>query len=853
MTRLVSARLFRRRIAPHIAPLVLTAVLIAALVVGVVGLPRALAVSNDEQFAAALDPNRSSASEITLSGEWAEADGGGLLARSLARAAEEFPARLREPLAGATGQATTNIVLAGLLLDQTGADGDDPVRVRLGVDAQALSSARTIEGAAPATWTGVGPLEIALVDSAASRMGVAVGDRLSSAGLEMIVAEVVEPAPGDAVALRHREVFDDITEERLQSGTAVLGIGALIDPASLDALDGFVFGAQFSAWYPVSSAGLEASDIGELTSAIRSAMSSGAALQSGQPLSVNSRLPPILDRVVTTSANTSALAWLLAAGVLGAVVVAVGNALRSFADRRAVGRALLSARGASVGRTIRDAAMETAVAAVPGAAIGVAVAVVALPGPVGPGDIGSAAIVALAAILWGAVRAAPLPPAWRGSVRVGGDLLVLALGAGAAALLAVRGFAPSDAGADPFLVSAPAWIAIAAGVLAGRILPYGLRAIERVRRNGASAGAGVARAWATRRPAAVAPLVAIVVALSACVSSLIAGQALADTLTTVARDAVGADARIVSVSGAGAALGDVRAVPGVADAVEVRVARGVGLTDDGRSRSADVLVTDTAALHALRPDLPVLQPGEIAVGPELAGGVDGTLEIGDDIPVDARVVSARLPASDEGRWVLVDERTLAGEALSGPVWVLCSFAADAPADTPAGLRAIAGDDATVTVADEVRAEAAARPSAVVLTGVLWAGAVVPLGLAALALFAAVVAVGPERERLRAVLRLLGMPPRGGALPVLWQVVPVVVAGSLVGAVVGIAVSSLVAAATDVAGIAGVTATAAGSAFPVLAVALATTGGMSILIAAGMVAALPGLRRARRVPARNGAS
>jgi len=853
MTRFVSARLLRRRIAPHAAPLVLIAVLIATLVAGAVGLPRALTASFDDQFAAALDPARSSASEITLSGEWAEPDGGARLDGSLSQAAQEFPALLREPLAGAVGDASTNIVLKEVLLDQRAAGGDDPVQVRLGVDADALSNARPLEGAAPATWTGDGPLQIALADSAATRLGVTVGDRLSSGGLEMVVAAIVEPAPGDAVALRHREVFDDVTEERLQSGTAVLGIGALIDPASLDALDGFVFGAQLTAWYPVTSSGLEASDIGELASATRLAMSTGAILPSGQPLSVNSRLPPILDRVVTTSANTSALAWLLAAGVLGAIVVAVGGALRGFADRRAVGRALMAARGAGSGRAVRDAAIETALAAVPGAVVGAGVAIVALRGPVAAGDVGIAAVAALATIAWGALLAASPPPAWRRPVRIGGDLLVVGLGVGAAVLLTVRGFAPSDAGADPFLVSAPAWTAIAAGVLAARALPYGLRALERVGRSRASAGAGVARAWAARRPAAVAPLVAIVVALSACVSSLIVGQALSESFTTAAGDAVGADARVVSASGALPPIERIRAVPGVAAAVEVRVAAGIGLTDDGRSRSADVLVTDTAALHAIRPDLPVLEPGEIAVGAELAVGVGGALEIARDIPVDARVVTANLPVSAEGRWVLVDERTLTGVALSGPVWVLCDWTADAPADTPAALRAVVGEGATVSVADEVRADTAARPSAVVLTGVLWAGAVLPLVLAALALVVAVVAVGPERERLRAVLRLLGLPPRGAALPVLWQVVPVVLAGSLVGAVIGITVASLVAAATDVAGIAGVIGTARGSAFPVAAIVVVAAGGAVFLTAAGLLAALPGLRRARRAPDRNGAA
>ncbi|MFG6446550.1 FtsX-like permease family protein [Microbacterium sp. P07] len=860
-------RLLSHRIGPHLAPLVLTAVLIAVLVAGASGLPRALAIADDARVAAALDSTRSSAAEIVLATEWADAEGADAIIKSLSGVARSFPTRLAEPLGGAIGGRGWNVVLDAVDIDEP-RPGGDVVKLRLGVDSDALTTASVIDGNLPAASSSGGRLEIALTRTVAEELGVAVGHVFSSGGLELVVAGIVDPAPGDAVARVHRAVFLDVAREPLLNGSTVLTAGVWIDPESLSVLDGFVLRAQLTAWYQVSAESLRASDVEALSTELRAAVSGGATLSNGQSLSVTSRLASILDRVVAAQSSTSALVGLLSSGAFGAIVVAAGIAAGAFADRRAPARRLLAARGAGFTRSFVDGAVETAVAVIPGAALGAIVAVAAIPGPVGPDALVAPVIVAVGATLGGALLATPLPPAWRRPVRVGADILFAVLGVGAAvSLTTARGFAATGASVDPFVVSAPVWIGIAGGIGAARMLPLALVAVERARRRTASAASSVAAAWAARRPAAVAPLVAIVVALSACVSSLVVGQTLADALTVAARDSVGADARIV---GGEPSLDAVRSLAGIESAVTVSTLDAARLTDDGRSRAAEIFAADTAALHPVRPDLPVLQPGEVAAAPSLSDALSGAVEIGgagiaagesegvdtggaSTVALRARIVDASLPVPD-GRWVLVDDSTLGGPIVGRSSFILIRFTSDPPADVADRLREIAGPDATVLVVSEERAAGAARPAAVMLTGVLLAGALIPILLAALAVAASVTAGGAERARMRAVLRLLGLPPRGRSLPVLWQVVPVVLAGSLAGGVVGIAVSALIASVADVTQVAGADlALRAAPPFPWAAVALAVAGGAVFLTASGLLASLPGARRSRRAPARNGAA
>ncbi|MFG6502860.1 hypothetical protein [Microbacterium sp. P05] len=828
------------------------ALLVVVLVSAITVLPRALAVADDDRLADAMDPATTSAAEITLSTRWGDTVGGGEIVSLLAKAADEFPSGLEEPLRSAVGPARLSVVLDPRDVDVPG-PGGEAIDLRLGVEPDLLPTAQVIDGVLPAAWDGSGPLDIALQAAVADRLGATVGSALPAQGLELRVSAVIDAPEAGVESDGSLAVFRDVAVERLESGGSVLAAGAWVDPGSLGALESELLNAQLTARLPIGADGLSAADIPALAASVRAASSTGAALPRGEPLYVSSRLPSILDRVAAAQANTTALAWLLASSTLGAVVVAMLLAARAYADRRSAGRRLLSARGAGATRLFREGVVDAAIAVVPAALLGAGIAVAAVMTGVGSGapDFVLVALVGGVAVAIGGVAALTLPEAWRTPVRLGLDVVLLALGVTAASLLVTRGFATPGNTVDPFLLTAPVWIAIAGGVIGARMLPLALRGAESAGRRTAGAARRVALAWAARRPSGVLPFAAIVVALTAAVSCVVVGSALADALSEAARAEVGADARIVG-GDEGASPEEIGALPGVAAVATVRVLDSLDLTDGGRTRSATVLVADTAALHAVRPDLPVLAAGEIAIPPVLADGFRQQAELA-GAPVQTSITSATMPISD-GRWVLVDASSLTEIDLSGAVWVLCRWDEGSAGDPAAAVRAVAGENATVLVATEVRAAAAAQPAPSILTTVLVTGAILPIILAALAVAASVAADAPERRRLSAILRLLGLPGPGGWLPALWQVVPLVLAGTIVGGIGGLLVAALVHGAVDIARVAGAE-TAGVSALTVpWAVVLAVVAGSALLlIGAGTAAARPGARPAERRLVESGAS
>jgi hypothetical protein len=540
---------------------------------------------------------------------------------------------------------------------------------------------RFTTGRAPSAGAPSGTVEAALPRSAADRLGLGPGDRLTVTDrldgppVHVRITGLYRPTSPDAPYWR----LDDLggrgvgTVSFTTYGPLLTAPGVLTSDAVSSGTTAWLARADYSA--------VRTGDIGRLRDAAGAGprtLRKAAALNG--TTAVSTSLPDVLDRVerallvARSTLLIVALQLVLLAGYALLLVAGLLSAERADETR------LLRARGASRGRVAGLAALEALLLALPAA-----VCAPLLAGPLtgllsGQGSLSRiglrpeasvgdpgvwlvAGAVALGCALAvtgpalttasgtsaGRARALPAP------VRAGADLGLLAVAGVAYWQLDRRaGGAVSDDGTgalgiDPLLVAAPALALLAGTVLTLRLLPPVARLAERRAAGGRGLPAALAGWQFSRRPGRGAgPVLLLVLAVALGLLGIGQAASWSRSQDDQADFRAGAPVR-VTLTGEGSLgeSGDFAALPGVRDAAPA-VRTTVPLSGD---RTATVLALDTA--HAadtvlLRPDLSPRPSGTpltglapktpVVAGTRLPKGTAGlrlVLRLRSDPPADA--------------------------------------------------------------------------------------------------------------------------------------------------------------------------------------------------------------------------
>ena len=641
-------------------------------------------------------------------------------------------------------------------------------------------------------------------------------------------------------------------------------------------------------WYPVSTDSVTAADVPILL-----AQSNGQSAQTfvvepgpddAAPIQLrpNTRLSEILERLLAQRTGVDAIVAVLAVGPLGATVAVLALGARLVVERRRSALALLRARGASGTQLRLLMGGEGLVVGLGSALVGFAGGLaltsgLGLDAPVTVTQVALALAAGLAPAAALTLATSPvglrttradLAPRSRSRVRWVLEVLVVAGAALATWLLLSRGVVAGSgagSGVDPLVAAAPLLVSLALTLLAVRAYPWLALAVERMLAPRRDLVPFLGAARATRDPAGgPVPAVALVLAVAVAATSAVLYSTVSGGVTREAWRATGADLRISgpivdeqAVEGIGA-LDGVEAVAAVGDVGDA-VLQGAVPSSRTEVYTADAAVLAVAQedvagapetlaelARAPGPDgaddaLPVIL-NRAAAGPGVGPGSTGLTLTTQEGSVPVRVVDVvdELPGLPAGRSLV----------LADTEWLLASTG-----DTSYARLALVGltddaDRAAVTtgisnllpssLVDDPDQEAATVLAAPVSGGLVIAFVLAVL-LAGLLCAAAVVMTlmlaAPARARLLAVLQTLGLSPRQGRGLVGWEIGPWAVVALVVGAVLGVAVPSLVLAAVDVTALTGGLAQPAPEYDPLLLGAAAAGFVVVVLTAVGVAAAM----------------
>ncbi|MER7761464.1 FtsX-like permease family protein [Streptomyces sp. NPDC097619] len=536
-----------------------------------------------------------------------------------------------------------------------------------------------------------------------------------------------------------------------------------------------------------------------------------------------------LDRVLASHLELrDAIGRLVAVAVFGiaavaAVVLAMAGGLAT--ARRTAELTLLRARGASLTGLAVRLGGETAVVALPAAALGLLAALMFAPGTAtGPAVLAATAVAVLACAVLpvrAVLRHRVLRPGGEradlirtrpGARRTVAELTLLALAA--ASVAALRGRS-ADGGADVLVSAAPVLTGLIAATVLVRLYPTPLRWALRpaARMRGAVGFLSLARAGRSAATGAL-PVLALLTALSTAAfgGSVLAG--VEDTRDLAALVATGADAR-VSAPGEALPLAPgtataVRSVPGVRTVTELRVERTGRLVDRGGGTEnrplalvgvapgpyaelaaglgfgafpASLLEGSGAALPA------VASPG---TAERLGTGPRRIALAGRELTVRVVAVRERTPAVPDSDFLLIDAAALAKQPVTA---LLVSGAAADPAELRTAVRAV---DPLLTVRSRAEARVALTDSPLQegAGGVYRAALAAGAGYAVAALVLSLLQSAPERTALLARLRTMGLTSRQGRRLLGLESLPQALLGAGGGLLVGWATVLLLAPGID---------------------------------------------------------
>ncbi|PUB22824.1 putative ABC transport system permease protein [Promicromonospora sp. AC04] len=739
--------------------------------------------------------------------------------------------------------------------------------------------------------------EVAVSRAVADAYGWELGgtyDNLSGSGVvaladrypTLVVTGIFETGDPDADYWLHHalgaraSVIADPNRGLLATATAYVD-PAMITPLTLGM-------AETRIWYPVSTDGVTAADVPVLLSQIngQSAKTFLVAAVPDDPtpmqLRPSSRLSEILERLLAQRTGVDAIVAVLAVGPLGATVAVLALGARLVVDRRRSALALLRARGAS-GTQVRllmggEGLVVGLGSAAAGFAAGLALSAgVGMDAPVTTGQVALALAAGLAPAVALALATSPaglratradLAPRSRSRVRWMLEVLVVAGAALATWLLLSRGVVAGSgagSGVDPLVAAAPLLVSLALTLLAVRAYPWLALAVERALAPRRDLVPFLGAARATRDPAGgPVPAVALVLAVAVAATSAVLYSTVSGGVVREAWRATGADLRISGPIVDEPTAEQIAALDGVSAVTPVGAVGDGVLQDEASSLRAEVYTVDAAELAVAQEDVAgapetpadLVGPGgssgpddavpviltSAAAGPGIGPGSTGGTLVTQEGSVPVRVVDVvdELPGLPASRaLVLADVDRLAAATGDRPYARLALVGLADDADRTAVTAEISRLLPSSVVEDpdqEADAMLAAPVSgglaiafvlAVLLAGLLCAAAVVmTLMLAA-----------PARARLLAVLQTLGLSPRQGRGLVGWEIGPWAVVALVVGAVLGVAVPSLVLAAVDVTALTGGAVQPDAQYDPLLLGAAAAGFVVVVLAAVGVAAAL----------------
>lgn len=663
------------------------------------------------------------------------------------------------------------------------------------------------------------PTEVVMSEAAAARLAWGVSETRETFGDGdlVLVGTYVADDPDDGYWYHSPSASGPYIVEDLNVGvvlTAALYRGPGEDPRI----------QQMRVWYEVQPPPWSHAELSAVAGQLRGL----TALQQdvgpppdGWPVTFSSELPPVVDTTLRDVSATTTVVALLASGPVAGLGLLLLVATRVVATRRRPALALVRARGGS-GLQVRSLmAVEGLGLGVLGGVLGLIGAVLLVPTAFHPSALVGPLLAALAPAVMLAVS---VPPAGLRASRADAgarsasrlrrvwELLALGVATTAVVLVLRRGAEDTGAGTDPLLAATPALVAVAAAVVVARLAPVLLAPVVRAARAGRGALGFVGAASATRdRRGQLPPLVGLVVAVTVAVLSVVLLTTVRGGLETEAWDRVGADLRSTGPIVDAETLDRVRFVPGVDAATTLTDRTPAALTTgDGRFQ-ARVLLVDPADLAEVQADMPGWEVPDLAPPARPDGLVPALVASGFDLGADATVtvdnrrigidaldqVETVPGGSSTSSWVLVDRETVS--ALTGveylPRILLVRLddglsAAD-EAEVVAQVGRLTGPSAV-----ELRSDAVERrledPTLAGLQAALLVATLVSLLVGAATMVLGELMATGRRERLFAVLQLLGMPPRGPRVITTWEIaawaVPAIVTGLLVGGLLPLVVS-----------------------------------------------------------------
>ncbi|MFI2432262.1 FtsX-like permease family protein [Streptomyces sp. NPDC018693] len=486
-----------------------------------------------------------------------------------------------------------------------------PARVTLVAQEGLDDHARVREGRLPrasgTVTAATAEVEAAVSVETAKALNIKVGSvlhvpALGHDSLALRVTGIVDPRTPDGPywstdALLHKPALRALSPNDPESPRYWLG-ALLLPPEAAPALLGTA-GHPYRYWRLAPSLGdLHHQDLDALRTAV-AAVQSGPGLQRIRTFTspftdTGTKLDQVLGSYDRLLSGVSPLISVAAFGTGTVVAVVLLMAGGLTADRRRTELALLRARGASLpGLTARLLA-ETAVIAVPAGALGLAVALPALPDARTPPAVLAAVAVTAVACVALPLRAAAahrvvhlhtsredvtsIRPSRRRTVA---ELTLVVIAAGAVEALRRQG--TSD---DGLVSAAPVLVGVIAALVLVRLYPLPLRGLARPagRLRGFVAHLSLARAGRTSASAAL-PLLALLTALTTAAFGGSVLEGVQEARDRAALLEVGADARVESTAlPLPAGLADrVGRVPGVRNVTAVSIAYQARPADERRT------------------------------------------------------------------------------------------------------------------------------------------------------------------------------------------------------------------------------------------------------------------------------
>jgi putative ABC transport system permease protein len=705
--------------------------------------------------------------------------------------------------------------------------------VLLGFDPWFERHVTIVEGSAPAAastdWPGEVPLEIALSTASATAMHWSIGEartlRTSGTANTRVTLsgtfEAVDPADE---FWTQTPIALDPEAQTVGDGEPIYTAVAFANAASWPRVLDASMTPRLHAWFPLHGASLTATTSDEFLTAVRAFTRVGQPNDGGtaddfaryrnpgEPITPAPELG-FLSRVITPieaenhrATATLSVVSMAAVGPIGLMVAVLVLAIRLLLLRHRDSLAIARARGASALRLRGTLAAEGVILGTPAAVAGALVAPDYWPVAVLAGLL-PAILLAFGPL---ASQRTRLDLGTVGRTRQLTEVVTLVLAAAGVVLLLQRGVSTDSASAfDPVLVATPLLLTLAACVLVLRAYPVPLAFIARRAHEKPGLVAFLGAAQGLRDQAAgLAPVLAMVVAVSIGVLSSVLLATTSTGIDAAARESVGAD---VAVHGTGLDPDAARAVGGDSAVATVYI-HDEEVRGGGDSVDSAVIAADTAALVTVQRDVPngihrdLSEPVDgaipVIVSQKLAEALGGEtkLTIGGAHLVVVGVAGNANAFTTRDTWLIGDlaaQNELVGPGGSPKVLLIDAKPRAKLAAVQAGLEdAMAATGATVTSSTGQAAALRANPSTLGLSVALIIALVLVAVLCGFAVALTLVLGGATRAQLQSTLRALGLGRRSERQLLAWEVLPVALVALVVGEVLGLALPAVILAGVD---------------------------------------------------------